>query len=215
MPVRLLRSMAPAVALSVLTLTAAPGCTAAPGSTVAPGSHAAAPGAAGARITPVTDISAGCAGNSSEVEEAFAPPGNVYAEWIGCGGIGFARSADSGRHFGARVTVPGSPGGSWDPAIAVAADGTVYAAFMHAAGYSAYPVIGTGPGYATYLRRFSIQRGWLGPAVKVSAAYGNVRIWPGDAFGLAVLPGGSICMTWGSALGARKVPAIYASVVTG
>ena len=52
------------------------------------------------------------------------------------------------------------------------------------------------------------------PAVKVSAAYGNVRIWPGDTFGIAPLPDGSICLTWGSAVGARKTSAIYASVVT-
>ena len=437
--------MAPAVALSVLALAAVPGCTAAPGSRPA----VRVPSATGSRITPVTDISAGCAGNSSEVEEAFAPPGFVYADWIGCGGIGFARSADSGRHFGAPMTVPGSRGVSWDPAIAVAADGTVYAAFMRSAGRSSYPVIavshdhgatftqvhedlppepgnwgdrdfiaagrggqlfltwdygpsagavrtlcarsgscsyaagdlnvviqasgdcgatwgpivhlepgfplgggysaplvvapdgrvdvlydahptdpgsdavhpgheyfsssadgahwapdprplwpgqgtlslpawwidgdisadaaghlyatwdtqgingdigwltwsrdggrtwsaplrvtpdrdeaphivesaggqpglayiawqtsGTGPGYATYLRPFSLQRGWLGPAVKVSGDYGNIRIWPGDTFGIAPLPGGSISMTWGSAVGTSKTSAIYAAVVT-
>jgi hypothetical protein len=95
------------------------------------------PPAAGPQITPMTLISAGCAGNSSEVEEAFAPPSYVYAEWIGCGGIGFARSADSGLHFGAAMTVPGSKGGSWDPAITVGAGGTVYAAFMHASGLAA------------------------------------------------------------------------------
>src|SRR5215471_7767624 len=127
-----LRSTALAVALLVLTLAAVPACTAAP---ARPAAHAttAAPGTA-PRITPMTDISAGCTGSSAEVEEAFAPPGYVYAEWIGCGGIGFARSADSGLHFGAPVTVPGSAGGSWDPAITVGADGTVYAAFMHASG---------------------------------------------------------------------------------
>src|SRR5215467_8100075 len=138
-----LRSTAPAVVLLVLTLAAVPACTAAPAQPVA---HAttAAPGTA-PRITPMTDISAGCTGSSAEVEEAFAPPGYVYAEWIGCGGIGFARSADSGRHFGTALTVPGSRDFSWDPAITVAADGTVYAAFMHATGHGAslsnYPVI--------------------------------------------------------------------------
>src|SRR5580700_2222602 len=150
---RCLRSRAAGVALVVLTLAAASACTStstgagvhtttqAPG----PASTAAAPGpaspAGGPRATAMTDISAGCAGNSSEVEEAFAPPSYVYAEWIGCGGIGFARSTDSGKHFGAAQTVPGSRGFSWDPAITVAADGTVYAAFMHAAGRSSYPVI--------------------------------------------------------------------------
>lgn len=397
----------------------------------------------------MTDISGGCPGNSSEVEEAFAPPGNVYAEWIGCGGIGFARSADSGRDFGAAITVPGSKGASWDPAITVAADGTVYAAFMHASGKASYPVVAVsrdhgatftqvhddlpprpgnwgdrdfiaagrgdqlfltwdygpsgaavktlcapggscafaagdfnaviqvsgdggatwGPithlepgfplgggygaplvvrpgggvdvlyvahptdpgtmtvhpgyeyftsspdgthwpagglrlgsglgtvsvpewwidgdistdaagnlyatwdtqtgagdigwltystdggrtwsaplqvtpdashaphivesaggqpgtayvawqtsapaqGYATYLRPFSIRRGWLAPAIKVSAAYGRASIWPGDTFGIAALPDGQVCLTWGSAVGTAKVSAIYAAVVS-
>jgi hypothetical protein len=439
--------MASAVALSALILAAATACTTTPASHRATRAPSAAP--AGPRITPMTDISAGCRGNSSEVEEAFAPPGYVYAEWIGCGGIGFARSADSGRHFGAALTVPGSHGFSWDPAVTVAGDGTVYAAFMHSSGRSNYPVIavshdhgatftqvhddlppapgnwgdrdfiaagrggqlfltwdygpsarqvktlcaaggscaytagdlnvvvqtsgdggatwgpivhlepgyplgggysaplivapggrvdvlfdahptdpgsdavrpgyeyftssadgthwpaaprplwpgqgtlslpawwidgdisadaagdlyatwdtqgasgdigwltwsrdggrtwsaplrvtpdrdqaphivesaggapgvayiawqtsGTGRAYATYLRPFSIQRGWLGPAVKVSAAYGDATIWPGDTFGIARLPGGGISMTWGSAVGASKTSAIYAAVVS-
>jgi hypothetical protein len=451
MLIRPLRRTALAAALTVLTLTAGSACTSTPGSATANPATPAPPAAP--RITAMTAISAGCPGNSSEVEEAFAPPGYVYAEWIGCGGIGFARSADSGRHFGAAMTVPGSRGFSWDPAITVAADGTVYAAFMHSASQggsvSNYPVIavsydhgatfaavhpdlppapgnwgdrdfiaaarggqlfltwdygpsasavktlcarggscaytagdlnvvvqtsgdggatwgpivhlepgfplgggysaplivapggrvdvlydahptdpgseavhpgyeyftssadgthwpaapqplwpgqgtlalpawwidgdisadaagnlyatwdtqtpagdigwlsysrdggrtwsaplrvtpdqdqaphivesagghagvayvawqtsGTGPGYATYLRPFSIRRGWLGPAVKVSAADGNVRIWPGDTFGIAALPDGDISMTWGSAVGTHKVSAIYASVVT-
>jgi hypothetical protein len=428
-----------------LALAAASACAAPGGSSPAP--------AARPQITPMTNISAGCAGNSSEVEEAFAPPGYVYAEWIGCGGIGFARSADSGLHFGAAMTVPGSPGGSWDPAITVSAGGTVYAAFMHASrrgsSLSSYPVVavsrdhgasfsqvhqdlppapgnwgdrdfiaagrgnqlyltwdygpsyaevrtrcarggscaysngdlnaviqasgnggatwgpithlepgfpfgggygaplvvgpggrvdvlydshptdpGTGrlhpgyeyftasapgtrwpaapqklwpgngtlslsewwidgdvstdaagnlyvtwdtqtaagdigwltysvnggrtwsaplrvtpdtdhaphivesaggragiayvawqtsapaQGYATYLRPFSIRRGWLAPAVKVSAAYGNAAIWPGDTFGISALPGGRVSLTWGSATGTARQSAIYASVVT-
>jgi hypothetical protein len=439
-----------------LTLAAAQACTTTPGSPGAQNttpSPSTPPPAAGPRITPMTNISAGCAGNSAEVEEAFAPPRYIYAEWIGCGGIGFARSTDSGRHFDAAVTVPGSRGFSWDPAIAVGGDGTVYAAFMHAhgrassssnypvvavsrdhgatftrvhedlppapgnwgdrdfiaagqgnrlfltwdygpsgaevktlcarggscsyssgdlnaviqvssnggttwgpiihlepgfplgGGYSAPlvagrdgsvdvlyeahptdPVTGTvhpgyeyftsskdgthwpatprklwpgqgtlslpawwidgdistdaarnlyvtwdtqtaagdigwltysedggltwsaplrvtpdtdsaphivesagggagiayiawqtsGPaqGYATYLRPFSIRRGWLAPAIKVSAAYGNATIWPGDTFGISALPDGGVSLTWGSAVGTGRLSAIYASVVT-
>src|SRR5260370_34231692 len=127
---------ASAVALMTLTLAAASACTASPARPDT-GRHdtgrpdtTATPNAA-PRITPMTDISR-CAGSSSEVEEAFAPPGYVYAEWIGCGGIGFARSADSGPHFGPALTVPRSRGFSWDPAITVAADATLYAAFLHA-----------------------------------------------------------------------------------
>jgi len=123
--------MAAAVALLGLTLAAAQACTMTPGR---PPSSATRP-----QVTPMTNISAGCAGSSSEVEAEFAPPSYVYAEWIGCGGIGFASSTDSGRHFGAAMTVPGSKGVSWDPAITVAADGTVYAAFMHTSGRASSP----------------------------------------------------------------------------
>lgn len=57
----------------------------------------------------------------------------VYEAWIGCKGIGFARSVNGGRTFGPSRTVRGShPTGrhSWDPTIAVAPDGTVYVAYM-------------------------------------------------------------------------------------
>ena len=437
------RALRAAAAVALLTLAAAPACT-----TSTPQAHTT-PSSVPPRITPMTDISAGCAGDSAEVEEASAPPGYVYAEWIGCGGIGFARSADSGQHFGAAMTVPGSKGFSWDPAITVAADGTVYAAFMHADRGFMYPVvavshdhgaaftqvhddlppargnwgdrdfIAAGPGsrlfltwdygpsggavktlcapggscafsrgdfnaviqvsgdggatwgpithlqpgfplgggygaplvvdpggavdvlydahptdpgtetvhpgyeyftssrdgahwpaaarriwpglgtlsvpdwwidgdissdaagnlyltwdtqtgggdigwlthsrdggrtwsaplrvtpdathaphivesaggqpgiayvawqtsapaqgYATYLRPFSIRRGWLSPAIKVSAGYGQPAIWPGDTFGIAVLPGGRISLTWGSAVAPARHSAIYAATVT-
>jgi hypothetical protein len=455
-----LRSKAATVALMSVTLALTQACTATPSSSPGPQTTAPAPSAAPPGTvppgtvppaTPMTDISASCPGNSSEVEEAFAPPSYIYAEWIGCGGIGFARSTDSGQHFGTAMTVPGSAGFSWDPAITVAADGTVYAAFMHAdpqasgpsnfpvvaashdhgvsfpqvhsdrpatgnwgdrdfiaagradhlfltwdygpssaevktlcgeggscafshgdlnaviqtssdggatwgpithlepgfplgGGYSAPLVIrpdgsvdvlyaahptdpgtgqlhpgyeyftsspdgthwpaapgrlwpgqgtlsvpewwidgdistdsagnlyvtwdtqtavgdvgwltysqdggrtwsaplrvtpdtdnaphivesaGGGPGiayiawqtsapaqgYATYLRPFSIQRGWLGPAIQVSAAYGDARIWPGDTFGISWLPDGRISLTWGSAVGASRSSAIFAAVV--
>ena len=99
MRIRPFRPTASAVALVALTLAAVPACTSGPARTTARGT--ATPDTA-PRITPMTDISR-CAGGSSEVEEAFAPPGYVYAEWIGCGGIGFARSVDSGRH----VQLPG------------------------------------------------------------------------------------------------------------
>lgn len=69
---------------------------------------------------------------NAEVVEAWDPVASVlYELWIGCGGIGFSRSVDGGYSFEAAFAVPGSTtGASWDPALAVAPNGTVYAAFM-------------------------------------------------------------------------------------
>src|SRR5215467_683573 len=68
-------------------------------------------------IGPITNISHACSGQNAEVETAVDPVfGDVYEEWIGCNGIGFARSTDGGRHFDAPMTLPQSAGG-WDPAL--------------------------------------------------------------------------------------------------
>src|SRR5213082_2075504 len=70
--------------------------------------------------------------------------GYVYEEWMGCQGIAFARSVDGGITFSDPISLPGSVGSnvnSWDPALAVAPDGTVYAEFMLAKGGQWYPVV--------------------------------------------------------------------------
>jgi hypothetical protein len=77
-------------------------------------------------------------------------------------------------------------------------------------------------GYATYVRPFSIAHGWLRPSpLRVSTAYGNPKIWPGDTFGIVALPstrrmtdGPPIAVTWGSAIGGSKVSEIYSADVT-
>jgi hypothetical protein len=189
MGIRRLRSTAAAVALMSLTVAATQGCTAAPGSTqphtTTPAPHS--PPSAAPQVTPMTKISAGCPGNSSEVEEAFAPPSYIYAEWIGCGGIGFARSADFGQHFATAMTVPGSRGFSWDPAITVAADGTVYAAYMHQAtrgsSTSNYPVVAVSHDHGL---TFAQVHPDLPPAP------GN---W-GDRDFIAAGPAGQVYLTW-------------------
>ena len=89
---------------------------------------AAATPASGA-VSPVTQVSH-CPGQNAEVETATSKPDYVYDLWIGCGGIGFARSTDGGLHFGKSVTAPGSAGFSWDPAITVGSTGVVYVSFM-------------------------------------------------------------------------------------
>lgn len=102
------------------------------------------------RVGLINDISAdGCPGAVSPYSSADAGNGEVetavdrrlgyvYAEWMGCQSfptddMGFARSTDGGRTFQPAIELPGrnSPLGSvWDPSVAVAPDGTVYAAFM-------------------------------------------------------------------------------------
>lgn len=93
------------------------------------------------------NLTSRCAGQNAEVEQAVDPSlGYVYEEWMGCSGIAFARSVDGGTTFTNPVVVPGSVGSqlnSWDPALAVAPDGTVYAAFMVAHASQWYPVVAT------------------------------------------------------------------------
>src|SRR5262245_63479262 len=65
------------------------------------------------RVGPVLEVSRGCAGQNAEVEQAVDYP-YVYEAWIGCRGIGFARSTNGGRSFGHPLRVPGSAGhGIW------------------------------------------------------------------------------------------------------
>jgi hypothetical protein len=71
-----------------------------------------------------------------------------------------------------------------------------------------------------FLRPFSITKGWLPPAIQVSPQYGNKKIWPGDAFGISILPTAGknaperISLTWASAIKGHKNSEIYGAVVT-
>ena len=108
---------------------------------------APADGLAAASYTPspISEVSAACSGQNAEVESAADPArGYVYEDWMGCSGIGFARSTDGGRTFGTPISLPGASGSNvnaWDPAVAVAPDGTVYAAFMISKNAQWYPVV--------------------------------------------------------------------------
>ena len=96
-------------------------------------------------VAPISNISTSCAGQNAEVEQAVDTKVHyVYEAWMGCSGIAFARSVDGGLTFGHPISVPGSVGSStnsWDPALAVSPDGTVYAAFMIARSAQWYPVV--------------------------------------------------------------------------
>jgi BNR/Asp-box repeat len=135
----------------------------------------------------LTDISTSCAGQNAEVEQAVDQTrGYVYELWMGCGGIAFARSTDGGAHFSKPISVPGSVGSNtntWDPAITVGPDGTVYAAFMVSHGAQWYPVVAA-----------SFDHGVTFPQVS-SLVPPDAKNW-GDRDFIAVGPDGTVYVTW-------------------
>jgi len=134
-----------------------------------------------AAASQIVNISGACAGQNAEVEEATASP-YVYQVWIGCGGIGFARSTDSGATYSSAVELPGS-GGAWDPAIAVGPTGIVYAAYMLSAGGFDYPVVSASFNQgATFTQTTALR----------PSTSGN---W-GDRVFIAVAPDGTVYVTW-------------------
>jgi hypothetical protein len=154
---------------------------------------AAQPGPAGPAISPITEFSR-CAGQNNEIEQAVGP-GYVYEEFMGCGSpanqIGFATSADGGLHFGKPVVLPGSSG-AWDPALAVAPNGTVYAAFMSGNADHSFPVV-----------EASFNHGNSFPQVRqlIPKKVGN---W-GDRDFIAVSPTGAVYLTWDYGPSAKQV----------
>lgn len=144
---------------------------------------ACAAGEAGPSAGPVSNVSKACSGQNAEVQTAVDPAnGYLYEEWIGCGGIGFARSVDGGKTFSAGFELPGSAGG-WDPAIAVGPTGTVYAAFMTVRAARSYPVVDISLDHGQHFPRVSA----LVPPRKDN--------W-GDRDFIAVGPHGTIYVTW-------------------
>lgn len=92
-------------------------------------------------LLPASRISRHCPGQNTAPEVAADATGHhVYVVWEGCGGIGFARSADGGAGFHRPVKLPGSSG-AFDPAVAVAPNGTVYAVFMRQTAHHQFPVV--------------------------------------------------------------------------
>ena len=131
---------------------------------------------------PAIDVSSACAGQNAEVEQAAAPPHYVYEAWIGCGGEGFAVSADGGAHFSAPITLPDSSQ-SDDPAVAVAPDGTVYVSYLRYFNNYAYPVVATSFDHgATFAQASSL----------IPHVVGN---W-GDRDFIAAGRGGTVYVTW-------------------
>jgi len=138
-------------------------------------------------VSRISDISSACGGQNAEVEQAVDPALHyVYEDWMGCRGIGFARSIDGGGNFEAPISLPGTVGSNgnvWDPAITVAPNGTVYASYMRAKGGDWYPVVAA-----------SFDHGQTFP--QVSALVPPVHKNWGDRDFIAVGPDGSVYVTW-------------------
>jgi hypothetical protein len=135
----------------------------------------------------INDISASCSGQNAEVEQAVDPKlGYVYEEWMGCKGIAFARSMNGGASFETPISVLGSVGSNvnvWDPAVTVAPDGKVYAAFMIAKNSDWYPMVARSDDHGASFSEVSA----VPPA--------NHKNW-GDRDFIAVGPGGTVYVTW-------------------
>jgi hypothetical protein len=139
--------------------------------------------APGPLVSQIGEISQ-CPWQNAEVEQAVdAARGYVYEEWIGCRDmIGFARSSDGGRHFDKPIALPQSLG-AWDPALAIAPDGTLYAAFMQISDQRTFPVV-----------EASYDHGLTFPQVR--SLIGPVAHNFGDREFIAVGPDGSVYLTW-------------------
>lgn len=133
-------------------------------------------------------VSAGCSSVSNgEVEQAVDTRlGYVYEEWMGCGGVAFSRSTDGGLTWSTPMSVPGSASSSknsWDPALAVAPDGTVYAVFMRAKDSQYFPVVDASFDHGQTFAQVS------------SLVPPSAKNW-GDRDFIAVGPDGTVYVTW-------------------
>jgi hypothetical protein len=137
------------------------------------------------------NVSGACAGQNAESEQAVDTSGStqyVYEIWMGCGGIGFSTSANGGTTWSRPITLPQSSGSgvsSWDPAVAVAPNGTVYAAYMvqQSGGGPQYPVVAASPDHGATFPQVTT----LVPPQKKNF---------GDRDFIAVGPNGTVYLTW-------------------
>lgn len=122
--------------------------------------------------------------SNAEVEQAVDHL-YVYETWMGCNGVGFARSSDGGLHFGAAISLPdtGGPVNSWDPALAISPKGVVYVSFMRSWNDYYLPVVEASFDHGKTFSQIS----FLIPPEK--------KNW-GDRDFIAVSPNGTIYLTW-------------------
>jgi hypothetical protein len=136
--------------------------------------------------------------------------GNLYATWdtqVGGRDIGWlAYSTDHGKRWSAlRRVTPDTDNATHIVQVVGGRPGIAYVGWL--ADNSPH-------GYALYLRPFSIRKGWLSGPIRVSKAFGNAAVWPGDTFGISLQPMPSVApgspvrapavvVSWGSAVGGK------------
>jgi len=199
-PRRVLRGLTVlGAALTVAVVTAIPAAGAAAAGQSVLGTHRS-------HVGPISEVSRGCPGRNAEAEQAVDGR-YVYVAWIGCDGIGFARSVNGGRSFGRPVTVPGSVGHGfhrsgigiglpkygWDPSVAVAPDHTVYVAYMLYRHSRVHPMVAISHDQGATFSR-------------VSRPASPVRNNWGDRDFITVGPTGTVYLTWdfGSSLSPKS-----------
>ena len=137
---------------------------------------------------------------------AVDPAGTLYAAW----------DTQQGLRDTAWLAWSTNGGRRWSTPLRVASSRSEHLTEIATAGrrnvYVAWQTVVRGKGYATLVRRLVVGKGWTGPAVRISPAYGNPRIWPGDTFGLTTRNGSAV-LSWGSAINGQPVSAIYSSGV--
>jgi len=177
----------------------------------------------GASWTRPVEVGAGAGTVSTSewwIDDAIStdPAGNLYATWD-------TQTASSDVAW---LSYSTSGGTSWSRPIRVSSPTGDVEVLTESAGVGrGIADVGwqtpTSQGYATYVRPYSISRGWLTPsALRVSAGiFGRKGVWPGDTFGIEALPnrtvgphGKPVLMTWGSAAGTSPTSHIYSSIAS-
>jgi len=133
---------------------------------------------------------------------AIDPAGILYAAWDtqqgGSDTAWLAWSTDGGKHWSSPLRAASSRSGHLTE-VAPAGSRNVYVGWQ---------TIVPHKGYATFLRRFSLGKGWTSAAARISPAFGRPSVWPGDTFGLST-KNGSALVSWGSAIDGRPTSDIY------
>lgn len=141
--------------------------------------------------------------------------GNLYAVWDTQGtnpdgsanDVGWlAFSTNGGRTWSAPIQAP--PERSAAPHIMEVAGGGSGVAYVSWLSSS------DSRGYALYLRAFSVAAGWLSAPDRVSTAFGDTSVWPGDTTGISTLDSTHVVVAWGGATFAtNKKSDIFAAPV--